>query len=349
MSVGIPTAVAAARARPLILRDLVTVATILGVLLGAGLFVGVRWVRGLSHLERASAVVASGHLAPPDRQAMPSRELERFQEAFVDMVAKLDEAQRTAETRLADERRLREEMQSLQRQVVRQERLAAIGVLVAGVAHELNNPLQAILGFADLLEMQPLAPGTRDQVALIQKEGARASAIIRNLTLFGRNHDGTPAPVRLRDVIASVIELRQRKLDSCHIDLRVEEADVPPVLGVFPELQQVVLNLVINAEQSMAADSVEQRRLTIRTRRAGDRVRLEVEDSGPGVPHAHEAELFHPFFTTKPVGEGTGLGLSVSYGIIQAHGGTLSYHAAAPRGAVFAFELPAVARRAQTA
>jgi C4-dicarboxylate-specific signal transduction histidine kinase len=350
VSVGIPTAVAWARAQPLIARDFLTVATVLAVLLGAAAYVGVRWVGGLSHLERASAAVAAGRLNPPLRRAMPSRELERFQEVFIDMVAKLDEAQRSAEARIADERRLREEMQSLQRQIVRQERLAAIGVLVAGVAHELNNPLQAILGFADLLQLQPgLSPGARDQVALIQKESARASAIIRNLTMFGRTHDGRPAPVRLRDVIASVIELRQRKLDRDGIDLHVEEEDVSPVLGVFPELQQVLLNLVINAEQAMCADPSPLRRLTLRILRAGDRVRLEVEDSGPGVPPEHEAELFHPFFSTKPVGEGTGLGLSVSYGIIQAHGGTLTYRPASPRGAVFAVELPAASARARTA
>ena len=133
------------------------------------------------------------------------------------MITNLQRARESIAAQVDDERRMREELQSLQQQVIRQERLAAIGVLVSGVAHELNNPLQAILGFAELLQMQKDMPEqARADLTLIQKESARASAIIRNLSRFGRQMS-EPTPVRLRDVVASVMELRQRKLEELNI------------------------------------------------------------------------------------------------------------------------------------
>ena len=225
---------------------------------------------------------------------------------------------------------MREELQSLQQQVIRQERLAAIGVLVSGVAHELNNPLQAILGFAELLQMQKDMPEqARADLTLIQKESARASAIIRNLSRFGRQMS-EPTPVRLRDVVASVMELRQRKLEELNIDVEIDEHSKSLVMAIFTELQQVVLNFAINAEQAIVHADSTARRIIVRT---GDRdgwAWIEVEDTGPGVAAEHEAKLFQPFYTTKPVGEGTGLGLSVSYDIIRSHNGRIGYR----RGAI---------------
>jgi two-component system NtrC family sensor kinase len=242
---------------------------------------------------------------------------------------------------VAEERRVREELELLQRQVIRQERLAAIGVLVSGVAHELNNPLQAILGFAELLQMRKdLPPQMKGELELIQRESARASAIIRNLSRFGRQQNSEPSLVRLRDVVASVLELRQRKIDESGIHFDVDDRGEQPVLAVFTELQQVLLNFLINAEQAVTL-AQQPPRIVIRTMDVDDRARLEVQDSGPGVPRDHEAKLFQPFFTTKAVGEGTGLGLSISYGIIQSHAGTIGYRPAPGGGAIFFFELPA--------
>ncbi len=171
-----------------------------------------------------------------------------------------------------DERRMREELQSLQQQVIRQERLAAIGVLVSGVAHELNNPLQAILGFAELLQMQKDMPDqARADLTLIQKESARASAIIRNLSRFGRQMS-EPSPVRLRDVVASVLELRQRKLEELNIDVEVDDNRRALVMAIFTELQQVVLNFAINAEQAIVlgqSTGAQRRHPDWRSRRLG--------------------------------------------------------------------------------
>ena len=297
------------------------------------LFLGVifirRWLPALHRLELAADRVGSGDLSPPPPLRMPSRELEHVHTAFREMVEKLRVA--------------RESVESLQQQVIRQERLAAIGVLLSGIAHELNNPLQAISGFSEILQREPdLRPEVRADLALIQKESARASAIIRNLSRFGRQQTSKPAPVRLSDVVASVVELRQRRLQDQGIQLEVSEAATRPAHAVFTELQQVLLNFLINAEQALVAAPALNRRITIRTRDLDSgRVHFEVEDTGPGVPPVHESKLFQPFFTTKPVGEGTGLGLSVSYGIVQSFGGTIGYQRGAAGGALFFVDIPA--------
>jgi len=273
---------------------------------------------------------------------MPTREFEQLQLAFSQMLTRFNETRAALDSQMTEQRRMLEELQSLQRQVIRQERLAAVGQLVSGVAHEINNPLQAILGFAELLQMQANVPDeVKNDLILIQKESARACGIIRNLALFARQQTGEATRVRYRDVISSVAELRQRRLESEDIELRIEDRSKQPVLAVMTELQQVVLNFVVNAEQAIVMSGRRPGRITIRTRDEGDRVILEVEDTGPGVPHDNEAKLFQPFFTTKPVGTGTGLGLSVSYGIIDSLGGHIGYRRAPAGGAIFYFDLPA--------
>lgn len=341
VSVGIPTSVALERVVPIFRRS---VAIVVGFTLFALILeflIVRRYTHAFDAAVESSARVAAGDLTPRAPVDMPSLELERLQTTFLDMVRKLREAREALSAQVAEERRVREELELLQRQVIRQERLAAIGVLVSGVAHELNNPLQAILGFAELLQMRKdLPPNIASDLDLIQKESTRASAIIRNLSRFARQHTSEPTEVRLREVVASVVELRQRKIEENHIHLDVDDRGQLPVMAVFTELQQVVLNFLINAEQAVTYGMVPWR-IIVRTMDIGNRARLEVQDSGPGVPRDHEAKLFQPFFTTKSVGEGTGLGLSISYGIIQSHGGTIGYRPAAGGGALFYFELPA--------
>jgi C4-dicarboxylate-specific signal transduction histidine kinase len=236
---------------------------------------------------------------------------------------------------------MRLKVESLQQQVIRQERLAAIGVLLSGIAHELNNPLQAISGFSDLLRRDPeLSEAVRADLALIQKESARASAIIRNLSRFSRQQGAEPSIVVISEVIGSVFELRQRRLQEQNIVLELDDRATKPVRAVFTELQQVLLNFVTNAEQAIVAADPPLRRIVVRTRDADEGLVVEVEDTGPGVPTADESKLFQPFFTTKPVGEGTGLGLSVSYGIVRSCGGSIGYRRGDAGGALFFAELP---------
>ncbi len=341
-SVGIPVSVAMERTWPIYQRNF-AVAIGATLLIVALTFVfGRRWLKAFDHLDETAKRVSRGDLSSLRMTPMPTAEMDRLQHTVSSMITNLQRARESIAAQVDDERRMREELQSLQQHVIRQERLAAIGVLVSGVAHELNNPLQAILGFAELLQMQRDMPDqARADLTLIQKESARASAIIRNLSRFGRQML-EPSPVRLLDVVASVMELRQRKLEELNIAVEIDEQSHAYAMAIFTELQQVVLNFVINAEQSVVAADARPRKITIRT---GDRdgwAWIEVEDSGPGVPAEHEAKLFQPFYTTKPVGEGTGLGLSVSYNIIRSHNGRIGYRRSPSGGAIFYFELPIV-------
>ena len=341
-SVGIPTSVARARTAPIYRRNfgISLVSTIL--VFGIAFIFGRRWLKAFDHLDDTARRVSRGDLSPLQSRPMPTAEMAHLQETVGSMITSLQGARAAIAAQVDDERRMRQEVELLQQQVIRQERLAAIGVLVSGVAHELNNPLQAILGFSELLQMQKNMPEeARADLTLIQKESTRASAIIRNLSRFGRQML-EPTPVRLRDVVASVMELRHRKLDELNIRVEADERSHGVVMAIFTELQQVLLNFAINAEQAIVQAAPAGRQMTIRT---GDRdgwAWIEVEDTGPGVPPEDEAKLFQPFYTTKPVGEGTGLGLSVSYDIIRSHGGRIGYRRAPAGGAVFFFELPIV-------
>jgi C4-dicarboxylate-specific signal transduction histidine kinase len=343
VSVGIPMNIAAAKANALWNRSFTVL--LVGVM-GWSVFAVVmsrRFVRSIRTLEGVAQRVAAGDLRPLDPVSMPSRELAQLHGAFAQMVRRLNESREALDRQMTEERQIREKLQSLQSQVIRQERLAAVGLLVSGVAHEINNPLQAILGFAELLQMQHNLPDSvKADLRLIQKESARACGIIRNLALFARQQPGQAAPVRFADVITSVAELRQRRLESEDIELVVDDRSTHHVMAVFTELQQVVLNFVVNAEQAILISGRLPGRITVRARDDHERVLLEVEDTGPGVPPQDEAKLFQPFFTTKPVGQGTGLGLSVSYGIIDSMGGKMGYRRAPAGGAVFYFDLPAV-------
>ena len=342
VTVGIPTSVALARAGSLWLRALPALGVVLAGWLLVAIVVSRRLSASLNHLEAAAQRIGAGDFSPIAPRPMATREFAGLQTAFGQMLRRFNETRGALDAQMAEERRMRQEVESLQRQVIRQERLAAVGQLVSGVAHEINNPLQAILGFAELLQMQGDVPeSVKADLLLIQKESARACVIIRNLAMFARQQTGDAEPIHLVDVIKAVAELRQRRLESEGIELRIENRSLTHVLAVPAELQQVVLNFIVNAEQAIVLSGRQPGRITVRTRDEGDSVILEVEDTGPGVDPEDEAKLFQPFFTTKAVGQGTGLGLSVSYGIVDSLGGRIGYRSAPAGGAVFYFELPA--------
>jgi C4-dicarboxylate-specific signal transduction histidine kinase len=301
-----------------------------------------RLTDAVGHLDRTAQRIAAGDFSPMERKPMSSREFAELQGAFDAMLRRFNATRQMLDAQMAEERRIRTALESLQGQVIRQERLAAVGQLVSGVAHEINNPLQAILGFAELLQMQADVPeSVKSDLKLIQKESARACGIIRNLALFARQQPGEAAPVRMTEVMTSVAELRQRRLHSEDIHLRVEDTSTHEVMAVLTELQQVALNFVVNAEQAILASGRLPGRITMRAYDRDDQVVLEVEDTGPGVKPEDEAKLFQPFFTTKPVGQGTGLGLSISYGIIESLGGQIGYRRGPGAESIFYFELPA--------
>jgi len=349
LSIGIPTSVAVARVLPLVRRNAAIVVLSIATVLFLSLTLSTSMTRGVDTLRAAVQRIADGDLSPPNRSATPNRELGQLQESFITMAANLRQAHEALDHQVEEERKMRETLQSLQRQVVRQERLAAVGVLVSGVAHELNNPLQAILGTLELLERDGgVPPAVLEEIAFVKTQSGRAREIIRNLSRFSSQQSEPPTVVDLRDVVDEVAQLRRRDLDASGIALSVDVQSHRQVYANFTEIEQVALNFVINAQQSIEAADRVRGRILIRVFDTGKRVRLEVQDDGPGVAPEDEPKLFQPFFTTKPVGKGTGLGLSVSYGIIESYGGVIGYTGNEWGGATFFFELPVAVPAAAT-
>lgn len=237
----------------------------------------------------------------------------------------------------------------LRDQLIHAERLAAAGQLVSGVAHELNNPLQSVVGFAELLIEGEKRPEVRGDLEQIHSEANRAAKIVRNLLAFVRRSSPERGPANLNELVQSAVALRAYEFGVANIDLDARYADdLPPVLVNREEIQQVLLNLLLNAEHAMKT-SQRHGRLRVQTMVSDAGVTVEVHDSGPGVPAAVAGRIFEPFFSTKEVGQGTGLGLSIALGIVEAHGGTLVL-SDSTEGACFRLTLPsaAVAHATQT-
>ena len=260
--------------------------------------------------------------------------------------------------RLYDEaqQRLRE-LQTTQAQLLQAGKLSAVGQLVSGVAHELNNPLSVVIGYGQLLLSRGLPDDARQPVELIVAQGARMAKIVHSLLLFSRQRKPERRAVDLRDIVRQVLSLRETQLTLSGIRVETELGeDVPAAEGDPQQLQQVFLNLILNAEQAILGSGVGGRRtgdhvrISTSTRRVGEATRViaQVADNGPGIPADVLPRVFEPFFTTKKVGEGTGLGLSVSYGIVEQHGGRLSVESR-PGSTVFTIELPATAREPRPA
>lgn len=237
---------------------------------------------------------------------------------------------------VTDEKRMTE-------QLIQQEKLAAVGQLVSGVAHELNNPLASVMAFAQLLLAAP--PGVQhDKRAIdaINHEAKRAAKIVSNLLTFARQHQPERTITDLNRVVEDTLELRRYALRIAQIDVQTHLDPNLPLTWADPfQLQQVMLNLVTNAEHALSSwERV--RRIVVSTESRDGQLVLRVGDSGPGIPAEHLPRIFNPFFTTKPVGEGTGLGLSISDGIIREHGGRIRVESRAGDGASFIIEMPFV-------
>ncbi len=344
VSVGIPLSEVFVRTLNSWTRNFALLLPIFGAVLLAWMVMGISGTRSLEALRTQARRIAEGDLTPSAPLVMPNLELGQLQDAFVIMAASLRGARDAAQRQVEQERRMNRTLQSLQRHLVRQERQAAVGQLIHGVAHEMNNPLQAILGTAQLLERHPeLSAAVREEIAFVQSQAVRAREIIRSLSSFNNPQLGPPEPINLREVVAEVLQLRPP--DAVPGDLRIN-ADAQTSANVhanFTELARVVLNLVTNAEQALLGARTQAPIINIRLFDVGSRVRVEVADNGPGVPRDIEPRLFQPFVTTRRVGHGAGLGLSLSHGIIHSYGGTIGYYRNELGGATFYFELPAIA------
>lgn len=218
-------------------------------------------------------------------------------------------------------------------------RLAAVGELAAGVAHEVNNPLASILGFSQLL-MDELEGSLRNDALKIFEEAQRATEIILDLLTFAKPQESSKAEVIATEVLKRALALKAFDFRVNHIEVKLDlAADVPRVMADENQLLQVFLNILTNAEQAME-EAHGGGNLRIQGRRVDRNVRLSFADDGPGISKDNLNRIFDPFFTTKGVGKGTGLGLSVSYGIVREHGGKLWAESDPGRGATFHLKLP---------
>lgn len=238
-------------------------------------------------------------------------------------------------------RETRERLDGAMEQLLQAEKMTALGELVAGVAHEINNPLSSILGYTQLLMGKDLPEEVKTRrLETVHSEAERMARIVKNLLTFARKHPPEKRYLGLNGIIEKTLELKSYHFRVNQIRI-VKELDpnLPKTMLDFHQLQQVFLNLFTNAEQALVEAG---RRGTIRvaTRIAGDRIEARVSDDGPGIPSENLARIFEPFFTTKKEGKGTGLGLSLCYGIMQEHGGSIRAESRPGQGASFVTVLP---------
>ncbi|NUR53608.1 MAG: PAS domain-containing protein [Acidobacteria bacterium] len=239
--------------------------------------------------------------------------------------------------------RLEAERAALRERLAQSEKLASLGQFVAGIAHEMNNPLQGVLGHLELLiEVTDAARPIRRELRQIYLDAVRAAKIVRNLLVFAGSRRMARRRLQVDRVVARALVSRRASLQRAGIDVVRQQGELPAVLGDPLLLQQALLNILINAEHALA-DSNGVRRLEITSSADGERriVSLLIRDTGPGIPPDVLPRIFDPFFTTKDVGKGTGLGLAITYGIVQDHGGTIAASNAPDGGAVFRLDLPA--------
>ncbi|HEY6252969.1 MAG TPA: HAMP domain-containing sensor histidine kinase [Candidatus Angelobacter sp.] len=226
---------------------------------------------------------------------------------------------------------------TLHRQLLRSEKLAAIGQLVAGVAHELNNPLASIVGYSELMQDEVPAGPARQKLEKLSREAQRMKRIIENLLRFARQNNLERKSANLEPLLQEVLSLREYQIRTNDVEVKLEiEPNLPQVALDEDQFKQILLNLLNNSMDAL--EFAEQKSICISASRQGDRVFVRFEDSGAGFADVNRA--FDPFYTTKPVGKGTGLGLSICYGIVKEHGGEIHAVNIEPNGARIVLELP---------
>jgi len=233
-----------------------------------------------------------------------------------------------------------ETLKTTQAQLIQSEKLSGIGEFIAGVAHELNNPLTSILGFSELLQKHEVNPQQRRYLEMIHKSSQRCHKIVQALLGFARRSAPERTVVCLNSLIESSLDILHYQLRTSNVEALTSLAEDLPETMVDPhQIQQVFINLINNARQAIEAHQPKGW-IKITTAKHGDTVRVIIQDNGPGIPEENLSKIFDPFFTTKEVGKGTGLGLSLCYGIIKEHGGTIIPRSRPGEGATFIIDLP---------
>lgn len=238
-------------------------------------------------------------------------------------------------------------LEETQQQLIQSEKLAALGQLVAGVAHELNNPLAVIAGYADMLQSGIAKPEDMGRmVESLNSEARRAIGIVQGLLTFSRPSPPYREKISINEVVNRSLELWSVQSGANEVQVALElQPDLPQTMADFNQMQQVFTNLIMNAGHAMGRGGGN---LTIKTQQAADALRIIFKDDGPGISREHISKVFDPFFTTKERGKGTGLGLSICYGIVMEHGGKLTAASESGAGATFTVELPLIAGNASS-
>ncbi len=234
-----------------------------------------------------------------------------------------------------------ETLKSTQAQLVQSEKLSGIGQFVAGVAHELNNPLTTVMGFSELLARSDTNAQHKRHLEMIHKSAQRCQRIVQSLLSFARRHQPERKLCNVNELIENAVEFLLYQLRTSNITVQTRLDPALPRAMLDPhQLQQVFLNIINNARQaieSYRSDGL----IQVTTEKSGNNIRITLKDNGPGIPEHNLSRVFDPFFTTKEVGQGTGLGLSLCYGIVREHGGAINVRSKLGDGAAFVIDLPA--------
>jgi len=232
------------------------------------------------------------------------------------------------------------ERKRMEEQLMLTDRLASIGELASGIAHELNNPLTSVIGFSQLLLEEDIPENLKEDLGTIYSEAQRASAIVKNLLTFARKHAPMRQTSQVNNILEDVLKLRAYEHKVNNIELEKNFApELPEIMLDYFQMQQVFLNLIVNAESAML-EANGKGKLAITTGRVNNTIKVSIADNGPGIAKENLRRVFDPFFTTKEVGKGTGLGLSICHGIVAGHGGKIYAEGEVKQGAKFVVELP---------